>query len=980
MSASDRLGFGGLLALTLLACTVDTHQRCDADPAGCPTGFYCDGEWCFPNGGGPGRDARGLPADGAVDAMRDAIVDRDAAVDGSRLDMTMDGAVDPDQMLADFIGAVDPRDGVVSGAVMGRDTIRVAIMNAPSAEYALVEPDVPCSGWVDAPVIDGVLVVGAAAWSDFGTEARFDLCVRAGADVRTFAMRIDEVAPTLEWLDLQGGLQLQASEALSDVIVGQPGCQGGREVVIDPDDPTRATAGDALDDVLGFMLVDRIGNATPCLNLTLVRHACAIASDLVGGISPVALDPSRVAMLTCTQTRFKDGQLDGTCADCAVLTRADDSDDYVYISISARRPRLAVPEIFATRPGLPEPRDTLHDLALLSANSMLLSDGDRLQFWRRAGGSWRPSTTNREYAGTIVAPIRFADNSERFAIGNSSGVTGFGVFNNEFRLVDDEHVETPSALRRLVSLSDGGNTYELASLSDDGVARVHRRIETWESSDLRQGVVELERLGLGGVVLATSELQVLLLEEQGEGSGDLLERTVVEMGGRIGCLATGDWTGDGVDDIAVCVENTLLVLPVNRQEDVSFGDPVTIVTRDVALTDVVLGDGDADGVVDALVRDASGALALIVNAPGAPVHALDPPHRVAGLRGLNPPNAALDVGLLRADNRSVSRWFSPPVSVAAASTSVTLGADEVVVGVGDLDCDQRAEVVVRDTVERTFRVLRTNGAIDPVALLPPVMLRADAVALADLNGDGWLDLVAWEANELSRWLALPAPQLGRSGQPIQMEGPVEAIKAGDWSNIGRADLVLRTGTTLTHLHRAPGETVALTPRASADFGGLLGFAIGNLDDTPDYELFVGRRTTQNALALDQFRLNGVRGGVPMAGLVRTVVAPIGGELRVFTLQHSEARDMDVIRVGRVEVMVGHLHDFVVGDFDMDGRHEVVVLAETADGMRQLHTLQIDADGEYIADPSPAPVAAEVIGVRAGDLDGDGRLDLIRVTL
>ena len=81
-------------------------------------------------------------------------------------------------------------------------------------------------------------------------------------------------------------------------------------------------------------------------------------------------------------------------------------------------------------------------------------------------------------------------------------------------------------------------------------------------------------------------------------------------------------------------------------------------------------------------------------------------------------------------------------------------------------------------------------------------------------------------------------------------------------------------------------------------------------------------------------------------------------------------------------MTGHLHDMAVGDFDMDGQHEVIVLAEGPDGSRLLRQLRLDPDpttDSYLEVAEPVAVPPETVGLRAGDLNGDGRLDLIEIT-
>ena len=956
MSRSERAWFGGLFVLTIAACSVDTHQRCDETPTACPTGFYCDGEWCFPDGIGPGDP--------------DGTVGVDAADLGPASDMRPDATLD--QMVSDIIGTVDPADRVVSGAVSGRDTIRVEITDAAIAETALVAPGAACVGWLAMDVVDGKVTLEASAWQAFGTSGRFDLCVRAGGDMLRFSMfEIDEVAPSLIDFSSGTGVSLQASEPLSAASIGQAGCGVAMPLDIN-EDPTRASTGNTPLGVLGIQLTDAIGNRSACLELTRVTHECALDSTLIPGIAPRALGDDFVS--SCEQVIIEGGELDGLCSTCTLLERTDDS--YVAIAIEARRPRLAVPTVYATEPGVGRVSDAMLDVALVDRDRLLMTDNTRIEFWARAGGIFRPGLFGLAMRGSGITPVRVPNGQTQVAIANPNDVPGFVIVNEALEATQTYRDSAGLRLSDLISLSDDMRDGDLAGLREGGIASVFKRTANWAAFDLRDGVTHLARLNQRGVVMTTLDNEVFLYEEAEV--SEFNEVAMAPVAGPHGCLATGDWTGDGEADVIVCAGSSLVVLPVRPGAIRRFEEAITIPVGALAIESLVIGDADGDGRPDALVVDGGGQVRLVINAPGNPIHLLDAPYPVRALRALGDADAPLDVALLPSAGRSFSRWTSPIDPVDPIAHAIRLAADAEVVGVGDLDCDQRANVVVRDRVSKVFEVLPTLG-VQALVLFPPAAKPADAVGLGDLNGDGWPDVAAWEDNELQSWRAQPSDRLTRDVQDMPADD-VSALALGDWSGLGKADLVLRTGDDLTHYHRGPGVPLMLSRRATKTISGLLGFAIANLNATPALELFVGRRTTQNALSLlDFMRFGGATGGASMLGLTRTVVAPVAGTPRLFTLQVSEARDADVVKIGETVIMTGHLLDLAVGDFDMDGQHEVVVLVEDDAQERSLHFLMPDDDGGYTAMGEPERVAADTVAIRAGDLDGNGRLDVIRFT-
>jgi hypothetical protein len=147
--------------------------------------------------------------------------------------------------------------------------------------------------------------------------------------------------------------------------------------------------------------------------------------------------------------------------------------------------------------------------------------------------------------------------------------------------------------------------------------------------------------------------------------------------------------------------------------------------------------------------------------------------------------------------------------------------DPEALAVGDLDGDGRLDVAVAcgASAGTTFEVvLHLQSAAKPGAFGPPVSLstgaaRPTSVRLADLDGDGRLDLLVGtdRGTSLLVFFQAPAPgPAGAFGPPTSVEvgAPPVAVAAADLTGAGRPDLVATTtdGRVVVLLHGAtPGS-------------------------------------------------------------------------------------------------------------------------------------------------------------------------------
>jgi hypothetical protein len=515
------------------------------------------------------------------------------------------------------------------------------------------------------------------------------------------------------------------------------------------------------------------------------------------------------------------------------------------------------------------------------------------------------------------------------------------------------------------------------------------------------------------VLMNSGSLTVYL----GDGAGNFAAATSSVYLSNIGSIAVGDFNGDGALDVLV---TSAYVSPGSisvflGNGDGSFQPPLTQTAGDSVGTPLV-GDFDRDGKPDLVLPDSySNTVEILIGngdgtfrrAPDVFIGA-DPTSLVAAdfngdgqldlaaiVNGGSDPSWSISILLGYGDGLfQAVRAVAPIVSNA------------VRIAVGDIDGDGSVDLGIAGydyysgygNFPSKFLVLRGagDGTFSPGAsfILGPGV---GSVLLSDLNGDGNLDVVAGSSNG-ETWA-----MLGRQNGSFRAVKDVRTANPtiGDFDGDGILDLVSvetsGAGVELVVRHGNGDGTFAVVRRLNVSLpSNIAGAADFDGDGNLDLLLVQTDSLFQETTAVPYF---GAGDGTFRAGATIVVagnvypavfVAPLadfnGDGIMDFVMFNTSGwggpTELDAY-LGRGDGtfdLVSSSFPFTptsaaVADFDGDGLPDLAI-GGTTNYLSMIFTMVRNLGNGSFGSPSYLTMPGVISGVAAGDLDGDGRPDLL----
>ncbi|MBK7859232.1 MAG: VCBS repeat-containing protein [Archangiaceae bacterium] len=431
----------------------------------------------------------------------------------------------------------------------------------------------------------------------------------------------------------------------------------------------------------------------------------------------------------------------------------------------------------------------------------------------------------------------------------------------------------------------------------------------------------------------------------------------------VGNFHLGDFDGDGDLDVAM----TLYVLPPTASNSLAlflndgsgtFAAPVSAGSASGVPNNLTAGDFNRDGIGDLLV--------------------------VSYFSRVGPPpsiTASLYLG----------QRASPPFAAPITVSGLPIALYGLSVG-GDFNRDGYPDVAMIDP-SKNVRVLVFNGSVTVPTVKDSVFGATgpvDSLAAADVDGDAILDLIAVSDGDAQVLRGLGdgtfAPKV------VVPVGSAKSVRTADFDNDGWPDLaVARSSGQVSVLLNDRDGTFTARPDVDLQSNGT-GFGVGDLngDGTPD--LFAAAASAVNAATDSLPGWCSVSAGAPMVvdvdqRPVAVSVADFNADGKPDVASANVSFGTASVRLGNGDGSLRRGADFSNGlstpvgtpprgsmaAVDLDGDGKVELVSTSVAG--QLVVLYGQANATFSTAQS-ADAGAVMLPMGVGDVDGDGRLDVV----
>jgi hypothetical protein len=516
------------------------------------------------------------------------------------------------------------------------------------------------------------------------------------------------------------------------------------------------------------------------------------------------------------------------------------------------------------------------------------------------------------------------------------------------------------------------------------------------TNPLALAVADVNRDGKLDLVVANNtdgNVGVLL----GNGTGSFLNQQTFASGPTPIALAVADVNGDGKPDLIVANYGSSSVSVLLGNGDGTFQNPQSFATGNGPIA-VTTADANGDGKPDIVVANYFGGTVSVLDGNGDGT--FQPQQTFAAGAHLIS-IAAADLNRDGKPAIAVSNYTSSTVSVLlgtgggafSSPQTFAVGAHPRSVAVADINTDGKPDLVVVNKTDSTASILLGNGdGTFQAQLTSYVGSSPNAVAVADVNGDGKEDLVVADG---SRTYPGNVPVLlgNRDGtfQPavkFNTGANPYSVAVADLNDDGRLDIVAineRSNTASVLLGDVP---MVLSINRASPPGPITS------DSSVTYMVTFNEPVTGVDPTDFSLALNGVTAKTPVivngSGAVYSVtVNGVSGygTLGLNLVDHGTIKDLDgnplqpagVVAFQPQQTFVAtsvatgtRIPAVVVADLNRDGKPDLVVV-DTNDNM--VDVLLGNGNGTFES-PQAFAVGAHPEFLAVGDIIGDGIPDLV----
>jgi hypothetical protein len=467
-------------------------------------------------------------------------------------------------------------------------------------------------------------------------------------------------------------------------------------------------------------------------------------------------------------------------------------------------------------------------------------------------------------------------------------------------------------------------------------------------------------------------------------------------------ILTADFNRDGIPDVAILgsiPSGQALSIFLGRP-DGSFGPRVDYSTQANGFT---VGDFNGDGKLDVILLDSTGSI-MLGNGDGT----LQPPvplnigdYSTAASGDLNG-DGKLDLVLLTPDFGSGATMavalgngdgtFQSPVTYSVSVAPYFV--------LGDFTGDGKPDIAITEGSLISVLVNKGDGTFkSPVNYSIPG--NAQAIAAADINGDGKLDLVVPTGGFSAGISVLLGNGDGTFGNPIQYTSNLlssysTSIAVADFNGDGKLDVALtNSDANVDAIVLGNGDGTFQNPPLLYS-AGLLPAAVVSLDVNGDGKPDLAVAGGYGVLSYYSLTtlINQGDGTFPSPSTYPVLQFPYSATIGDFNGDgYVDIVTTSVTQTGGVSVLLGkgdgtfqaHVdspteqspYAIMAGDFNGDGKLDLVV-ADSTPTSQLLSTLIGNGDGTFQNNISQI-VPSSLGSLAVGDFNGDGKLDVAAVS-